>query len=93
MKRDDETLLEYFIRLAKEKGEGLGEGLQQLGVERLKKARPDVAERRGLLEPQYDETMVMEESSPFPERSPVFMEEDISSLMSSQEPTPDRASL
>ena len=93
MKRDDETLLEYFIRLAKEKGEGLGEGLQQLGVERLKKARPDVAERRGLLEPQYDETMVMEESSPFPDRSPVFMEEDITSLMSTQEPTPDRASL
>jgi len=89
MKRDDETLLEYLIRLAKEGGEGL----QGLGAERLKKARPDVAERQGLLEPQYDETMVMEESSPFPERSPVFMPEDITSLMSTQEPTPDRASL
>ena len=93
MRRDDETLLEYIIRIAKEGGEDLGEGLQQLGVNRLKKARPDVAERQGLLEPQYDETMVMEESSPFPDRSPAFMPEDITSLMSTQEPTPDRASL
>ena len=65
MKRDDETLLEYFIRLAKEKGEGLGEGLQQLGVERLKKARPDVAARRGLLDDEVVEEAVIEEPFPF----------------------------
>ena len=121
MKRDDETLLEYLIRIAKEKGEGLGEGLQQLGVDRLRKARPDAARRqglmpdqldiveddymtqdapdsllspqamtqpvatplvnrasienqiagnRGLLEPQYDETMVMESTSPITPRIP-----------------------
>jgi hypothetical protein len=54
MKRDDETLLEYLIRIAKEKGEGLGEGLQQLGVDRLREARPDAARRQGLMPDQLD---------------------------------------
>ena len=84
MKRDDETLLEYFIRLAKEKGEGLGEGLQQLGVERLKKARPDVAARKGLL-PQYDETMVMEEEVFQPPIQPEIPTPDRSALLNSLE--------
>ena len=54
MKRDDETLLEYLIRIAKEKGEGLGEELQQLGVDRLREARPDAARRQGLMPDQLD---------------------------------------
>ena len=90
--REDETLLEYLIRLAKEKGEGLGEGLQQLGVDRLRKARPDAARRQGLMPDQLD--IVEDTEVPFPpDRSPVFMPEDITSLMSTQRPTPDRASL
>ena len=61
MKRDDETLLEYLIRLAKEGGEGL----QGLGAERLKKARTDVAARRGLLDDEVVEEAVIEEPFPF----------------------------
>ena len=92
MKRDDETLLEYLIRIAKEKGEGLGEGLQQLGVDRLREARPDAARRQGLMPDQLD--IVEDTEVPFPpDRPPVFMPEDITSLMSTQDPTPDRASL
>jgi len=90
--RDDETLLEYLIRIAKEKGEGLGEGLQQLGVDRLREARPDAARRQGLMPDQLD--IVEDTEVPFPpDRPPVFMPEDITSLMSTQDPTPDRASL
>ena len=117
MKRDDETLLEYLIRIAKEKGEDF----QQAGVTRLRESRPDAARRqglmpdqldivqddymtqgvqdsllpqqaitqpvdtplvnrasienqissnRGLLEPQYDETMVMESTGPVTPRVP-----------------------
>ena len=92
MKRDDETLLEYLIRIAKEKGEGLGEGLQQLGVDRLREARPDAARRQGLMPDQLD--IVEDTEVPFPpDRPPVFMPEDITSLMSTQDPAPDRASL
>ena len=61
MKRDDETLLEYLIRLAKEGGEGL----QDLGAARLKKARPDVAARRGLLDDEVVEEAVIDEPFPF----------------------------
>jgi len=48
--REDETLLEYLIRLAKEKREDF----QQAGVTRLRESRPDAARRRGLMPDQLD---------------------------------------
>ena len=81
MKRDDETFLEYLKRLAKEAAAGYGE----LADQRLTRARPDVAERRGLLEPQYDETMVMEEQIPQPPIQPETPTSDRGALLNSLE--------
>ena len=56
MKRDDETFLEYLKRLAREAAAGYGE----LTDQRLTRARPDVAERRGLLDDEVVEETVIE---------------------------------
>ena len=50
-KREDETLLEYLLRLAREGMEGYGE----LANQRLIRSRPDVARERGLMPDQWVE--------------------------------------
>jgi len=52
MKREDETLLQYLIRLAKEGGEDFAEGYGELANQRLIRSRPDVARKRGLMPDQ-----------------------------------------
>jgi len=55
MKREDETLLQYLIRLAKEGGEDFSEGYGELANQRLIRSRPDVARERGLMPDQWVE--------------------------------------
>jgi len=53
--REDETLLQYLIRLAKEGGKDFAEGYGELANQRLIRSRPDVARERGLMPDQWVE--------------------------------------